>query len=476
MPLTHSRPPTRARPGPRRSARSACWRRRKPRRRALRCPVHGRRHRHATALITIAFVRSRCAGETRRQMARPSTRAPRLGLGRIAAGAVALVAVVALSASGHLWRQAPRSLAPRIQLQRRFPRKPPEAPGTGAAGARDTARARGPNAEQADPRPRPRRRPQPDPPTPASLAPTRRPTTPADFDLEAQAIDIGFPLRPDTSYHYRDNWLDPRDRPARSVQPRSRSRRHVRAPARRHRHLCGRGRASAGTIQRHGHRPAARWPPWEPDRYGKTVVVDSDEPHEHRLHGGLVHLDQVWVKVGRARHARPGRSACRPDRQRRRTSSPSCTSSCARHSCSTGAPRRGPPGRCVQPVSLARSRPIRSDLRHGPRRGRATAVLRLGPLSNGGRIALRLKAVLNYSDTCQFSPRRADHDAARSLRVPERQPGRSHARRSPQHRSRLDRAGRSAVPAHQRPRRSPLSPRRLDPLRQARRGVVRRVR
>ena len=40
---------------------------------------------------------------------------------------------------------------------------------------------------------------------------TRTTPTHREFDLTGQVIDIGFPIRPEIDYHYRDNWLDRRD-------------------------------------------------------------------------------------------------------------------------------------------------------------------------------------------------------------------------------------------------------------------------
>ena len=44
--------------------------------------------------------------------------------------------------------------------------------------------------------------------------------------------------------------------------------------------------------------PATRWTPWEPDRYGLTVVVESDEPGTAGYMAVLVHLDADWVDIG----------------------------------------------------------------------------------------------------------------------------------------------------------------------------------
>ena len=44
--------------------------------------------------------------------------------------------------------------------------------------------------------------------------------------------------------------------------------------------------------------PATRWVPWEPDRYGLTVVIESDEPTSDGYAAVLVHLEKVWVDIG----------------------------------------------------------------------------------------------------------------------------------------------------------------------------------
>jgi murein DD-endopeptidase MepM/ murein hydrolase activator NlpD len=44
--------------------------------------------------------------------------------------------------------------------------------------------------------------------------------------------------------------------------------------------------------------PATRWQPWEPSRYGNTVVIMSDEPLTAGYLALLVHADKVWVEPG----------------------------------------------------------------------------------------------------------------------------------------------------------------------------------
>jgi murein DD-endopeptidase MepM/ murein hydrolase activator NlpD len=136
--------------------------------------------------------------------------------------------------------------------------------------------------------------------TPSSTPPPgAAPRSAAEFDLEHQVIDIGFPLRADDRYHYRDNWLERRagnPDPYNHALPGKRGtllRMHdgidiyaaenepVLAPF-------------SGTIID----PQTKWMPWHPDRYGLTVVIESDEPTSAGYTAVLVHLDDVWVDLG----------------------------------------------------------------------------------------------------------------------------------------------------------------------------------
>ena len=137
--------------------------------------------------------------------------------------------------------------------------------------------------------------PSPSPTVPASAAPTSA----ADFDLNGQVIDIGFPLRADSKYHYRDNWLEPRAGPPNAYN-------HAKVNAKGELVRLHDGidiyapegvpvlAPFDGTIID----PATRWSPWEPDRYGLTVVVESDEPGTAGYLAVLVHLDADWVEIG----------------------------------------------------------------------------------------------------------------------------------------------------------------------------------
>ncbi len=147
--------------------------------------------------------------------------------------------------------------------------------------------------------PEPSVAPSADPtPTPAPAA-GAAPTSATGFDLHAQVIDIGFPLRSDTTSHYRDNWLDRRPGPPDDYN-------HARVGTkgdlvRLHDGIDIYAPEAEPVLSPFDGvviDPATRWSPWEPDRYGLTVVVESDEPTSPGYTAVLVHLDRVWVDVG----------------------------------------------------------------------------------------------------------------------------------------------------------------------------------
>ena len=129
--------------------------------------------------------------------------------------------------------------------------------------------------------------------------PNAAPTSAANFDVHGQVIDIGFPLRGDTPYHYRDNWYDRRDGPpdpynhSKTLADGRVVRLHdgidIYAPE---------GEPVLSPFDGVVIDPATKWSPWHPDRYGNTVVIQSDEPTSPGYTAVLVHLDKVWVDTG----------------------------------------------------------------------------------------------------------------------------------------------------------------------------------
>ena len=125
------------------------------------------------------------------------------------------------------------------------------------------------------------------------------PTSPAGFDLEGQRIDIAFPLRSDTRYQYRDNFLDPRDGPPDEYN-------HARiteksGPMRLHDGIdiyAAQGQPLLAPFSGTVVDARALWQPWEPDRYGNTIVIVSDEPTSEGYVALLAHADEVWVDPG----------------------------------------------------------------------------------------------------------------------------------------------------------------------------------
>lgn len=125
------------------------------------------------------------------------------------------------------------------------------------------------------------------------------PQSAAEFDVHGQVIDIGFPLRADTEYHYRDNWYERRDgmpdayNHAKLNENGDVVRLHdgidIYAPD---------NEPVVSPFDGVVIDPQTKWTPWEPDRYGLTVVVESDEATSPGYMAVLVHLDRVWVDVG----------------------------------------------------------------------------------------------------------------------------------------------------------------------------------
>ena len=235
----------------------------------------------------------------RRQMARrvDQRRPPPCGLGIVAAGVVIIAcllgAMVLLAAQSHppattdpSPSPASSRSAPVSQPVTRRPGSDSPAPLTSATPHAPTSSpAATPSAIGASPAP-----------TPAASA---APTSAADFDLQGQVIDIGFPLRADSTYHYRDNYLEPRAGPPNSYN-------HAKVNAkgelvRLHDGIdiyAPEGVPVLAPFDGAIIDPATRWSPWQPDRYGLTVVVESDEPGTAGYMAVLVHLDADWVDIG----------------------------------------------------------------------------------------------------------------------------------------------------------------------------------
>lgn len=141
--------------------------------------------------------------------------------------------------------------------------------------------------------------PSPVPTLIATLVPGAAPQTAAEFDLNGQVVEIGFPLLPESRYHYRDNFLEVRDGPPDDYN-------HARIN---HEGILVRLHDGTDIYAQEGEPlvapfsglvidPVTRWQPWEPSRYGGTVVIVSDEPTSMGYVSLFAHMDRVWVAPG----------------------------------------------------------------------------------------------------------------------------------------------------------------------------------
>lgn len=129
--------------------------------------------------------------------------------------------------------------------------------------------------------------------------PTSAPMSAPDFDRRRQVIEMGFPLASGTRYHYRDNYADYRPGP---VEPYNHlfDERHGQL-RRAHDGIdiyAARGTPILAPFDGVVIAPASRWQPWQPDRYGITVVIVSTEPATRGYAVLLCHLDKPRVPVG----------------------------------------------------------------------------------------------------------------------------------------------------------------------------------
>lgn len=250
--------------------------------------------------------------EQPRMMARPISResdgfAPRQAVGPIAVmGALALVAAITLSTflggggDGEGASHSPGGAAAIVPSQ--GPLRTVGGGGQGA-GAGRTPRPTGasgstPTQRQTErpPRATPTLEPTADPqPTPGD---GRAPTSPAEFDLRGQVIDIGFPLRADTNYQYRDNFLDVRTG---APDDYNHSRARDGEVERLHDGIdiyAAIGQPLLAPFSGVVIDPRSRWQPWERQRYGQTVVIVSDEPTSEGYVALFAHAADVWVEIG----------------------------------------------------------------------------------------------------------------------------------------------------------------------------------
>ena len=151
-------------------------------------------------------------------------------------------------------------------------------------------------------------------------------------------MEIAFPLRSQTRYHYRDNFMEPREgapddyNHARIHKDGSVVRLHDGTDL-----YADAGQPLIATFSGTVIDPHRRWRPWEADTYGHTVAIVSDEPETAGYTALYVHADHVWVAPGD--HVQRGQilgTVGRTGNADARTYPATSTSSCARLSCSTG--------------------------------------------------------------------------------------------------------------------------------------------
>jgi murein DD-endopeptidase MepM/ murein hydrolase activator NlpD len=110
---------------------------------------------------------------------------------------------------------------------------------------------------------------------------------------------MDFPLLRETRYRYRNNFLDTRDGP-----PDTYNHARVRpdgAVVRLHDGIdiyADEGEPFAAVFAGTVVDPSAMWQPWERERYGRVVVIVSDEPQTMGYIALYAHASRVWVEPG----------------------------------------------------------------------------------------------------------------------------------------------------------------------------------
>jgi len=146
--------------------------------------------------------------------------------------------------------------------------------------------------------------PSPAPGTASSPAPgtasSPAPTSARGFKVRATVVQLAFPLPSTAAYRYGDGWRAPRDGIARRYN-------QIRGIAPDGSYL--RAHDGLDLLVKNGTPvlapfsgtvvdPAARWKPWDPGRYGKVVVIESDEPTGPGYLVVLAHLSKASVAIG----------------------------------------------------------------------------------------------------------------------------------------------------------------------------------
>jgi murein DD-endopeptidase MepM/ murein hydrolase activator NlpD len=175
--------------------------------------------------------------------------------------------------------------------------------GGGQGAGQGSGQGQGTNQPDVTATPRPSRSPRttatpaPTDPQPTPI-PGGAPTSPAEFDLRGQVISMGFPLRADARYSYRNNFLDPRP-----GAPDDYNHSHVREGEVERLHdgidiYAGLGQPLLAPFDGIVIDPRTRWQPWERERYGRTIVILSEEDASVGYVALFSHAEDVWVEFG----------------------------------------------------------------------------------------------------------------------------------------------------------------------------------